>query len=197
MENQEYLNKQKALEYTGWSKSTLARYLQRILKRYLLNCFDPPQDIQEKTQSIRKRIIGKTKHNKVIFVWDYLKSDLPEKTIKKKEDTPRDTPEVSSEDTPRDTSKTDEGGSKTGEDTPKIEQAVLIENATLKRDVEHLKQNIQNREQAVLNEKAEKKEAQQKLHSSLVQLGIEKGRADGLENQIKLLTAPKRRWWQK
>ena len=74
---------------------------------------------------------------------------------------------------------------------------VRFENVGLKKDVEHLAQNIQNREQAVLNEKAEKKEAQQKLHSSLVQLGIEKGRADGLENQIKLLTTPVKRWWQK
>jgi len=74
---------------------------------------------------------------------------------------------------------------------------VRFENIGLKKDVEHLNQNIQNREQALLRKETEMKEREQKLHSSLIQLGIEKGRADGLENQIKLLTTPVKRWWQK
>jgi len=74
---------------------------------------------------------------------------------------------------------------------------IRFENVGLKKDVEHLSQNIQNREQALLKKETEMKEKEQKLHSSLVQLGIEKGRADGLENQIKMLTAPKKKWWQK
>jgi len=211
-QNKEYLNKKETLEYTGWSKSTLARYLMRYLKEYHLNCFDIPQVIEEKTKAIKKIITGKTKHNKDIFVWDYLKDDLPKREIKKKEDTPRAT----SEDTPRATPKIDEGGSKLLIKEVKKRfgkekgiwiakergfenqlKGLEIKNATLETSNKHLSQNIQNREEAILRKEVEMKEKEQKLHSSLIQLGIEKGRADGLETQIKLIATPKKKWWQK
>lgn len=74
---------------------------------------------------------------------------------------------------------------------------VRFENVALKKDVEHLGLNIKNREKGIQELKEELKEDKQLIWQAGKEMGLLKGRGESLETQIKMLTAPKKRWWQR